>query len=107
MPRRLVAVVVAVAIVSFVLSLILTTAAQPWAFFSLPTRAWELALGALLALGAERLARLPTAVGGAVVAVGLGLVMLSGFVLQQSTPFPGTAALLPTVGAALVIGGGA
>ena len=104
--RRLVAVVVAVAVISFVGSLVLTTANQPWAFFSLPTRAWELALGALLALGAERLARLPSGVGGALVAAGLGLVTLSGFILQQSTPFPGTAALLPTVGAGLVIAGG-
>jgi peptidoglycan/LPS O-acetylase OafA/YrhL len=105
--RRLVYAVVAVTAVSFLVSLVLTSVAQPWAFFSLPARAWELGLGALLALGAARLAELPRLAGGALVAIGLVLVTLSGFVLTQSTPFPGTAALLPTVGAALVIGGGA
>ena len=40
-----------VAIASFALSLWLTTASAPWAFFSLPSRAWELGIGALLAVG--------------------------------------------------------
>ncbi|HUQ77506.1 MAG TPA: acyltransferase family protein [Patescibacteria group bacterium] len=104
---RLSGVVVAVTVASFVGSLALTTAAQPWAFFSLPTRAWELALGAAIALGAGRLARMPAVVGGLLVAAGLVLVAAAGILLEQSTPFPGTAALLPTVGAALVIAGGA
>jgi peptidoglycan/LPS O-acetylase OafA/YrhL len=105
--RRLVLAVVAVTAVSFLVSLVLTSVAQPWAFFSLPARAWELGLGAMLALGATRLAELPRMAAGVLVAVGLALVALSGFVLEQSTPFPGTAALLPTVGAAFVIAGGA
>ena len=104
---RLMLAVVVVTGLSFVVSLILTSVAQPWAFFSLPARAWELGLGALLALGAARLAGLPGIVGAALVAGGLVLVTLSGLILQQSTPFPGTAALLPTAGAALVIAGGA
>jgi peptidoglycan/LPS O-acetylase OafA/YrhL len=104
--RRLGTVVVVVAIASFVASLVLTTVAQPWAFFSLPTRAWELALGAALALAATRLDRMPAMLGGALVAAGLALVLAAGIVLEQSTPFPGTAALLPTLGAALVIAGG-
>ncbi len=105
--RRLVIAVAIVAMASFAISLVLTNVSQPWAFFSLPARAWELGLGALLALGAERLARLPSLAGGILVAAGLGLVTLAGFILEQSTPFPGTAALLPTVGAGLVIAGGA
>ena len=105
--RRLAIAVAAVGVGSFALSLVLTTAAEPWAFFTLPARAWELALGGLLALGAARLARLPASLGGGLIAIGLAFVGLSGVLLQQSTPFPGTAALLPTVGAALVIAGGA
>ena len=104
---RLVLAVVVVTGLSFLASLVLTNVAQPWAFFSLPARAWELGLGALLALGAARLAVVPRVVGGALVGAGLVLVTLAGVVLQQSTPFPGTAALLPTVGAGLVIAGGA
>jgi peptidoglycan/LPS O-acetylase OafA/YrhL len=105
-PGIVLAVVVVIAL-SFLVSLVLTSVNQPWAFFTLPARAWELGLGALLALGASRLAGLPVVVGGSLVAAGLGLVTLSGLILKVSTPFPGTAALLPTVGAALVIAGGA
>src|SRR5665811_154473 len=39
--------------------------------------------------------------------VGLALIVVAGVVLNETTPFPGTAALLPTVGAALVIISGA
>ena len=92
-------------VLSLAVSLWLTDAAQPWAFFSLPARAWELALGALLALpAASRLvpARAAPFLGWA----GLAMVVLSGFVLDEATRFPGTAALLPTLGSALVIASG-
>src|SRR5262249_20748836 len=49
---------------SFVLSLHLTEVSQPWAFFSLPTRAWEFVAGALVALAGPQLARLPRKVAG-------------------------------------------
>jgi len=105
--RRLGLVVALIAIGSFAVSVLLTTESQPWAFFSLPTRAWELALGALLALGAERLAGLPRRVAGATLAAGLAMIATAGLVLETSTPYPGMAALLPAVGAALAIAGGA
>ena len=105
--RRLGLAVVVVTGISFLVSLFLTSVAEPWAFFSLPARAWELGLGALLALGAARLVTLPRAAAGALVVAGLFLVTLAGLILTQATPFPGTAALLPTGGAALVIAGGA
>jgi peptidoglycan/LPS O-acetylase OafA/YrhL len=91
---------------SFLLSLYLTQANQPWAFFSLPTRAWELGLGAFLAIGAAHLARIPARPAAFLAWVGLAMVALSGVVLSTGTPFPGLAALLPTVGSALVIAGG-
>jgi len=96
----------AIAIVSFGMSLWLTQANQPWAFFSLPTRAWELGLGAFLAIGATQLARIPDRPAAVLAWVGLAMVALSGVVLNTGTPFPGVAALLPTVGSALVIAGG-
>ncbi len=57
-PSRLGAFVVlgVIAFSSFAFSLWLTQADQPWAFFSLPSRAWELAAGGLVALGAPVLA---------------------------------------------------
>jgi peptidoglycan/LPS O-acetylase OafA/YrhL len=95
-----------IAAASFLLSLYLTQANQPWAFFSLPTRAWELGLGAFLAIGATQLARIPVRPAAVLAWVGLAMVALSGVVLSTGTPFPGVAALLPTVGSALVIAGG-
>jgi len=103
--RRLAIALVATFVLSLAASLWLTDVAQPWAFFSLPTRAWELALGALLALpAASRLvpARVAPWLGWA----GLAMVVVSGLILDEATQFPGVAALLPTVGSALVIASG-
>ena len=90
---------------SLVLAIWLTGVQQPWAFFSLPTRAWELALGGLLAMPfAARIGgpRSRPIIGW----VGLLAVVASGVLISDATPFPGTAALLPTLGSALVILGG-
>ncbi len=95
-----------ISIVSFGLAVWLTEANAPWAFFSLPTRAWELGLGAFLAIGATQLARIPARPAAVTAWAGLGMVALSGVLLSTETPFPGTAALLPTLGSALVIAGG-
>jgi peptidoglycan/LPS O-acetylase OafA/YrhL len=96
----------AVTVGSFFLSLWLTHANQPWAFFSLPTRAWELGLGGLLALAAPEINRLPREVARGLAWIGLALIVLSYFVISSSMPFPGTVALLPVVGAGAVLAGG-
>ncbi|MGO9352882.1 MAG: acyltransferase family protein, partial [Mycobacterium sp.] len=95
-----------VAAVSFALSLAVTYWAPFVAFFSLPTRAWQLALGGLVALTAgrwRRLAPLPAAIAGW---AGLALILLACTRFSTDTLYPGIAALLPTLGAALVIGAG-
>jgi peptidoglycan/LPS O-acetylase OafA/YrhL len=105
-PRRVAILAATAMLASFGLSVWLTGVKEPWAFFLLPSRAWELGLGALLALGSSRLRALPAGVGAALAWCGLLLVATSALVLSTQTPFPGTAALLPTVGCALVIAGG-
>jgi peptidoglycan/LPS O-acetylase OafA/YrhL len=103
--RRLAVVLAVVFVASLGMSLWLTSASPAWAFFSLPTRAWELALGALLAMPiAARLVpgRATPLAGWA----GLAMILAAGVVFDETTPFPGTAALLPTVGSALVIAAG-
>ncbi|HET9072310.1 MAG TPA: acyltransferase family protein [Acidimicrobiales bacterium] len=109
-PRRRAAGALALlCVVSFGLSLWLTRADEPVAFFSLPTRAWELGLGGLLALGAPGLRR---ALGRAPVAAaaigwaGAAAIVAGCLAFGPSTPFPGTAALLPVLGAGAVIAGG-
>ena len=76
------------------------------AYFSTFARAWELALGAALAIGASWLARAPTGWRAAAGWVGLIAVAVAAVTFSDSTPFPGVAALLPTVGAALIIAAG-
>tara|TARA_R110002051_G_scaffold3961_3_gene20991 strand:+ start:397 stop:2400 length:2004 start_codon:yes stop_codon:yes gene_type:complete len=70
-------------------------------FYLLPTRAWELLAGSLLAAWTgRRPTGLWAEVGGA-----LGVVLIVGAILSfdQSTPFPSLWALLPVSGAGLVI----
>jgi peptidoglycan/LPS O-acetylase OafA/YrhL len=95
-----------VAVVSFALSLNLTSTSPPWAFFSLPTRAWELAAGGLVALTATVWQRLPSAAAAIISGVGMTMIILACTLLGVDTPYPGTAALLPVLGAALLIGSG-
>jgi peptidoglycan/LPS O-acetylase OafA/YrhL len=97
---------VIVATVSLALSLVLTEISQPWAFFSLPARAWELALGAALAIAAVRRYTVPPRIAQIAAWTGLALIVLAGAVISVDTAYPGTAALLPTVGAGLVIAAG-
>ena len=71
-------------------------------FYLLPTRAWELMIGAFLATIPERQlanSRANEAVGWA----GLGLILYSIFFYTRETRFPGLAAIPPCLGAALII----
>jgi peptidoglycan/LPS O-acetylase OafA/YrhL len=95
-----------VGVVSFVVSLVATDAAPSWAFFSLPTRAWELAAGGLVALTATAWRRLPTLIAAITAWAGLALILVTCTELSTVTPYPGTAALFPVLGTALVIGAG-
>ena len=75
------------------------------AFYLLPTRGWELLIGAgaalLLAKGAvEPVGWLARELGSA---FGLSLIAGAIFLYKKDTPFPGVYALVPTVGAALII----
>ncbi|ORV83867.1 acyltransferase [Mycobacterium interjectum] len=95
-----------VAAISFALSLVFTRAVPPVAFFSLPTRAWELAVGGLVALTVDQWRRLPALAAMIAGCAGLGVIAFACTRLGPATPYPGTAALLPVLGAALVIGAG-
>jgi len=82
-----------------------TAHAPAAAFFLLPTRGWELLIGALLALrlfGREGAAA-SRATGEALALLGLALTAWAVLAFDESVPFPGVHALVPTVGAALII----
>lgn len=74
-------------------------------FFLLPTRAWELTVGALTAF---HLAHRPDAALASrwshlFAALGLVMIVASIFVFDSATPFPSLLALMPTLGTALII----
>lgn len=78
-------------------------------FFLLPTRGWEIAIGALIAFyflykkeQSEIISshKIMSEVFGS---LGLALIVYSIFVFDKTTPFPSLYALIPTVGTALII----
>ncbi|MHB8656945.1 MAG: acyltransferase family protein, partial [Solirubrobacteraceae bacterium] len=105
--RRLVVVIISVGAVSLSWSIYDTAQHPISAYFSTPARAWELALGAALAIGAAPLMR-QASVRWRGPAGWLGLIgiVTASVGFSSGTPFPGYAALLPTVSTALVIAAG-
>jgi peptidoglycan/LPS O-acetylase OafA/YrhL len=76
---------------------------QTLAFYSSFTRAWEFAVGALLALLLTRLPRLPKWTAVAVGVVGALIIGASAVLINDSMAFPGVLAGVPVVGTALVL----
>jgi len=71
-------------------------------FYLVPTRAWELMVGSILALGtlpdlAKNWQRNTFTISG------LALILFSIFFYTEATPFPGIAALAPVFGSGLII----
>jgi peptidoglycan/LPS O-acetylase OafA/YrhL len=84
------------------------TASNPTvAYFSTFDRAWELGLGALIAIAAQPLGRCDPRLRLLVALVGLIGVLVSLFVVRSSPGFPAPWALLPTLSTAAVLGAGA
>jgi peptidoglycan/LPS O-acetylase OafA/YrhL len=85
----------------------LETANQPtWAYFSTFSRAWELAAGALVAIASTRIAAMPQRVRPFVAWAGLAVITGGIFLIDPETAFPGPFALVPVIGACLVIAAG-
>jgi peptidoglycan/LPS O-acetylase OafA/YrhL len=89
-------------LISFFASLVAVEKQQEAAFYLPVFRAWELLLGALLALNAvphpaTHMQR------HALSLLGLGLILYSVFSFSAETAFPGVYALFPSLGTALII----
>jgi peptidoglycan/LPS O-acetylase OafA/YrhL len=90
---------------SFAYAAVQVQAAPEAAYYSALARAWELGLGAVAAvlLGGRSVSPLAA---GALGWLGLAAIALATVAFGASTPFPGPAALLPTLGAvALIVAG--
>lgn len=103
---KLAAVLALIIVASFAWSVVQTGTNPVWAFFSPLTRAWELALGSLLAVGLPQLRRIPLRLGPWLSWAGLGGVIVGAFIIDSGTAFPGYAAALPVIGTAMVVVGG-
>lgn len=94
-----------ISLASLGLSIAITNVSPTANFYLLPTRVWELGLGAVLAVTAAPPAR-SRIVNDAVSLIGLLLIAASIFLIDETTPFPGLAALPPCLGAAAIIWSG-
>jgi peptidoglycan/LPS O-acetylase OafA/YrhL len=87
---------------SLAYSIWITSVDSAMAYFVTPARIWEFAIGGLVcfvpAVSARWQRVVPLASWG-----GAAIILISAFILSDETPFPGSAALLPVVGAALII----
>ena len=106
-PRRLINWIAIAGALSFVASLWLTGISQPWAFFGMPTRIWEFALGGVAALALTDRAAPSARVGFVFQGLGLAAIAFAAVSFHEALPYPGFAALLPAVGAVALISGGA
>lgn len=104
--RALVLLVSVAALLSFGISIWLTTTSQPWAFFGMPARIWEFAAGGILALAISRKTDFWSGAATAMQVAGLGLIAIGVFRYDMTTAYPGVAATVPALGAiALIVGG--
>lgn len=105
--RRLLTAVFAVVIVATFAFAVWETAVNPTvAYFSTISRAWELAIGALLAVVGSRFANLSLRVRTVLGYVGLAGIAWSLFFITPTMAFPGPWAVVPVLSTALVIAAG-
>jgi peptidoglycan/LPS O-acetylase OafA/YrhL len=102
MPKWRSWIVGAIALASFALAVATQGDTSGFAFYLLPTRAWELFAGGLLALGAVPQVRTPI-LRELIAAAGLAALLGAVFLFDRTTVFPGIAALAPVLGAAALI----
>jgi peptidoglycan/LPS O-acetylase OafA/YrhL len=104
--RRLLLTVVVLGGISLGWSVHMTATLPLAAYFSPLTRAWELGIGAALAVGASAFVRVPAAIRLLMGWAGLVAIAAAAVLFSETTPFPGLFALIPTVGTALAIAAG-
>jgi peptidoglycan/LPS O-acetylase OafA/YrhL len=97
--RRLIAGIIAMIIGSFALNIAMVTDHPSSAFYLPFPRAWELLVGALLTQIPRQSQRIKEALG----VCGLSAVLVSLFLFDAHTKFPGWAAAVPVIGSAFLI----
>lgn len=101
-PRWRTATLSGIAAASLLLAMGMERDTSGFTFYLLPTRAWELFAGGLLALGAVPALRRGW-LREAIAAIGLIAIALPVFLYDRATIFPGVTALPPVLGAAALL----
>ncbi len=97
-------VLLAITAISFALNLVLTENSPNAAFYLLPPRAWELSIGATLAVWqANGNGRLPGKLRTPLSILGMAAILLPMFLYTEAMAFPGWLVAAPVLGATLVI----
>lgn len=90
---------------SFAACVMMTFRRPTWAFYLLPTRAWELLAGSMLAVYTARQVPFTTkSIDRYLSLAGLLLVAVSLLVVTEDRHFPGYIAIIPVLGSLLLIG---
>jgi peptidoglycan/LPS O-acetylase OafA/YrhL len=108
--RRIGFVLAGVLLASLIAAAWMASWRNSWAFYMAPARAWELALGGLIAVrrpGRSEKAAGRFAPGALAASIGLAMILGSALLITPGRLFPIPLALFPVVGAALVIYGNA
>ena len=92
-------------LVSFLLAAIGSEQSPVASFYLLPTRAWELLFGALLAASDQKLRSIESnkTISQTLSLVGFVFIAVAVFSFNKKTPFPGVYALIPVLGTSLII----
>ncbi|MFT7671412.1 MAG: peptidoglycan/LPS O-acetylase OafA/YrhL [Planctomycetota bacterium] len=93
-------IIIPVVLASLAFSLLKTSDDQTFAFFMLPTRAWQLGLGGLLVRAPALAIRWQSET---LRVAGLAMIVFAITAIDPEARYPGTNALIPTVGASLII----
>ena len=93
--------------VSLLASALQTPTSPSWAYYSIVSRGWELAAGALAGIALPLSARLDRRVAAAIGWAGVAAIALAAGWFGSSTPYPGYRAVLPVLGAVAVVVAGA
>lgn len=103
--RRTTQIMLLIIVASLALSIYGVTRKPTFTFYMLPTRAWELALGGIIAVaGLEaKVARFSQSFRHGMSLAGLALILYGFLMLNTDMPFPAWNALWPCVGSFLII----
>jgi peptidoglycan/LPS O-acetylase OafA/YrhL len=101
--KSLISVLTILSIASFITCLVLIKTDPSANFYLLPSRAWELFLGALVALNYEKLVSIKLNIRQILSLIGLVLLLLSLTLLHKNLDHPGFPTLIPVTGTLLII----